>query len=127
MTLDAITAGRMVDALTTSMTAVLRPFARSLQRTSADVWRNPDASGGKRGAVELHSAGILLHLAIPDARGLQLLADMGAERADRLAHLAYDADIAEGDELHIGDTVYQVERVARAPDKTRVAVWEIRS
>lgn len=104
---------------------VARPLARAKQTTLADVYRNPDPAAGKRGAAVLNQAGILLHIAAPGARGMQLLADLGAERANLFAECAWDADITEGDELHVGAVVYQVERAARRADMTLCAVWQV--
>jgi len=127
MTLDPNEAARIAAALDSAMTAVMRPLALALQKTPADVWRNPAASSGMTGAPLLHHADIRVRIATPDAAGLQLLADLGAQRANMIGRAAWNADILEGDELHIGSVIYQVERVARAADKTLLALWEVRS
>lgn len=106
---------------------IARPLARAKQTTLADVWRNPDPSSGKRSAAVLDQTGILIHIAAPDARGMQLLADLGAQRANLFAECAWDVDITEGDELHVGDVVYQVERAAKKADMTLCAVWEVKT
>ena len=117
----------LASAFDATLSGTMRSVVSSLLRTSADVWRNPAADNGRRAAPELYQSGILLRLATPSASSLQLLQDLGAEKADRVARAMWDADIKEGDELHVGETVYQVERVAKAADKTLLAVWEVKS
>lgn len=104
----------------------MRSVVTALLTGTADVWRNPAAAGGKRSAPVLHTIGVPIRLATADASALQLLQDLGAEKANRIIRMRFDADIEEGDELHVGDVVYQVERVAVARDKTLCAVWEAR-
>lgn len=119
------------DALAAAFDAALsgpmRAVVTALLTGRGDVWRNPEVSGGKRSAPVLHASDVPCRLATADASALQLLADLGAEKANRIVRMRYDADILEGDELRIGSVIYQVERVAVARDKTLCAVWEVRS
>ncbi len=127
MTLDPAEADRIAAALDSAMVDVMRPLATALQRTPADVWRNPDASGGRRGAPVLHHADIRVRITTPNMHELKLLADLGAEKATMIGRLAWNEDVQAGDELHVGATIYQVERVARGTDKTLCALWELQS
>ena len=90
------------------------------------MWRNPDAVGGKTSAPTLHQSGVMLNIVAPGATGLQLLADLGTERANLLAELPADADVTEGDELHIGATIYQIERAVVHATMTLCAIWELK-
>jgi len=107
-------------------TGLGRMLARRRQTTSASVWRNPASASGKRAGPTLHTAAILVHIVAPNARALQLLADWGVQKADMLAELAYDADVIEADELHIGSVIYQVERAVKHDTLTLCAVWLVR-
>lgn len=118
---DAIAA-----AFDEALSGPMRSVVSALLTGVADVWRNPSVSGGKRAAPVLNQSSIPCRLATADASALQLLTDLGAEKANRIVRALYNADIQEGDELHIGSVVYQVERVAAARDKTLLAVWEVR-
>lgn len=117
----------IASAFDSALAGPMRSVVTALLTGSADVYRNPAPSGGKRAAPVSHATGVPIRLATSDASALQLLADLGAEKANRIVRAAWNADILEGDELHIGSVVYQVERVAVARDKTLVAVWEVRS
>jgi hypothetical protein len=124
MPLDPDTANAIADAIDDATISVWRPLSAALARLPADVWRNPDAVSGRRQAPVLHHADIRVRLIKPSAKSLQLLADLGALKADRISHAAWNEDVLEGDELHIAGVVYQVERVARSADKTLLAVWQ---
>lgn len=96
------------------------------QTTRADVWRNPAPSGNKTAAPAPHTTGVLLHISAPDARGWQLLQDWGTQKATMLAELARDADVTEGDELHVAGVTYQVERAVVHTTMLLCAVWQVR-
>jgi len=101
-------------------------LASRRQTDQANVYRNPDASSGKRQAPALHTTGVPIHLVAPDARSMQILADWGVQKANMLAELPYDAGVTEGDELRIGSAVYQVERAVAHDTMTLAAVWWVR-
>ena len=106
-------------------TALGRMLANRRQNAVASVWRNPAVSSGKRAAPVLHTLSVALHIVAPNARALQLLADWGVQKADMLCELAVAADVAEADELHVGDVVYQVERAVTHDTLLLCAVWKV--
>jgi hypothetical protein len=100
-----------------------RALASRRQTQAVNVWRAaPDGSG-----MALHTASVHAWIYVPSgAPALQALAELGGARASHAGELPYDADVREGDELHLGARVFLVERAIRRDTVTWCALSEVR-
>jgi hypothetical protein len=109
-------------------TPLMRMLANRRMTQAADVYRSPAAAGGKVAAPALHASAQPVHLYEPStAAALTLLAELGTTRANWIGEMVANADVAEGDELHVGSITYQVERAVARPDLTFLALWEVKT
>lgn len=109
-------------------TRLMRQLANRRMTAVASVYRSPAAAGGRIGAAVLLQASAPAYVYEPSTpAALTLLSDLGSVRANWIGEMRFDADVIEGDELHIGAMTYQIERVVARPDLTLLALWEVRN
>jgi hypothetical protein len=106
-------------------------FAIQTDETTADLWRNPAASGGKVGArvLEIEDLPLRIRPTGQDDSNLKMIPlanPLNAARVGHIGKVAVDADVRSGDELRIGSVRYLVEGVGTFTNARLCALSEIK-
>lgn len=99
--------------------------------TTAELWRNPPASGGRTGArqLEIKALPIRVRPAGQDDSNFKLIPltnPLNAARVANVGRVAVDADIRYSDELRIDGVRYLVEGTGTFSNAQLIALSEIK-